>query len=402
MSWSNLKNLEVEEIRLPDERRLQGYLLDTAAIAGKLLRESSAVNKNVGMIRKQLIAEGLRLDNLRAPVVFEALMALKRRFGVTAELECFLYKGAEGGASVIQVSELSYLLLISPELFSILDLDELKFVFGHELAHIAFKNFALKQIDYEGLPSRLTLKLMEHSRLAEISADLAGLICVSNPRAAQTAQQKISAGVSSPLLQLDVSADTMQLDVLRSLINDNQILLEAKASHPCSIIRREAVNRMIGAIEEQDAIFSAAIADEHLKLRDLTDLLSPATSSEEEWLAVIAGFWVAYSDNSFDITERREVAKICSDTEFSDMYKLGEAQDDPAYFFESMFVETMKNKHLKKPKKAALIDSVVAVAQADGEISEDEKMTLFRIADLMELDERFVAHTLAKSHTTTS
>ena len=84
------------------------------------------------------------------------------------------------------------------------------------------------------------------------------------------------------------------------------------------------------------------------------------------------------------------------------MYKLGEAQDDPAYFFESMFVETMKNKHLKKPKKAALIDSVVAVAQADGEISEDEKMTLFRIADLMELDERFVAHTLAKSHTTKS
>jgi Zn-dependent protease with chaperone function/tellurite resistance protein len=396
MTWINFEEIEPAAIRLPEERKLQNYLLDTAAVAGKVGVESSVNKNNVAMLRQQLIAEGLRLDSLRAPAVFDELQRLKRRFGITAELECFLYRGSKSGASVIKVNVQNYLLLISPELFSILDIDELKFVLGHELAHIAFKNFELKKVDHEGLPSRLILKLMEHSRLAEISADLAGMICVSNPRSAQTAQLKISAGVSSPLLKLDVSADTIQFDVLRSLINDDQLLLEAKASHPCSIIRREAVNRMINAIEKRGAHLEAAIADAHLELSDLIGLLSPATSSEEEWLVVIAAFWVAYSDASFDIIERREVAKICSDTEFSDMHKLGEAQDDPAYFFESMFAKAIKNEQLKKPKKAALIDSVIAVAQSDGEVSDEERVTLFRIADILELDGRFVSHSLSK------
>ena len=43
-----------------------------------------------------------------------------------------------------------------------------------------------------------------------------------------------------------------------------------------------------------------------------------------------------------------------------------------------------------------MIDSVVAIARADGRVSEKEKEVLFKIADKLELDHRFVSHSLGK------
>ena len=39
---------------------------------------------------------------------------------------------------------------------------------------------------------------------------------------------------------------------------------------------------------------------------------------------------------------------------------------------------------------------MIAVAQSDGEVSDEERVTLFRIADILELDGRFVSHSLSK------
>jgi len=43
------------------------------------------------MLRQQLIAEKLRLDSLRAQVIFDESQRLKKRLGITAELDATYY-----------------------------------------------------------------------------------------------------------------------------------------------------------------------------------------------------------------------------------------------------------------------------------------------------------------------
>ena len=91
MTWINFEEIEPAAIRLPEERKLQNYLLDTAAVAGKVGVESSVNKNNVAMLRQQLIAEKLRLDCLRAQVIFDESQRLKKRLGITAELDATYY-----------------------------------------------------------------------------------------------------------------------------------------------------------------------------------------------------------------------------------------------------------------------------------------------------------------------
>jgi len=45
----------------------------------------------LAMLRQQLIAEKLRLDSLRAQVIFDESQRLKKRLGITAELDATYY-----------------------------------------------------------------------------------------------------------------------------------------------------------------------------------------------------------------------------------------------------------------------------------------------------------------------
>ena len=59
---------------------------------------------------------------------------------------------------------------------NLLNLDEIKFVIGHELGHLKYQHHKIiKDQEKKSLPI-FTIRLFEHSRYAEISADRCGLV----------------------------------------------------------------------------------------------------------------------------------------------------------------------------------------------------------------------------------
>ena len=97
--------------------------------------------------------------------------------------------------------------------------DELKFVIGHELGHAIFDHHDLPAYgicNNRGISPSKTIKLMDWSRRAEISADRVGLLCTKDKFSAKSALVKLSTGgIFDPFIQIDEESFLQQLELLQ-------------------------------------------------------------------------------------------------------------------------------------------------------------------------------------------
>ena len=389
-------------LRLPCEADLQSQLLDTATILEKIKKL-----KNDSMATQQtlffhLYSKGLKLNKSRAPDIVKIVENAVDVLSISAEISVFVLRGHGSLASVQRVADNHYVIVTDPSLFDLFNLDELSFVFGHELGHVKFDHFDLKGLDLEGLHSRMVLKFFEHSRLAELSADRAGLLCCGSFEVAFAALSKLGSGTRSSLIKPNRIADAIQVNDLRDILEDKQSLLEARLSHPYSILRLEGLR----ILQKKLPAKSIAISTEGLEklmhcidseIDELLNIITPASSTKEDWLLVLGGFMVAFSNEEFNLSERKEVAKLCSGKEFSDLASLCRNHDSPADLMEEMFISEYQAIKLSAPKKAMLVERLVAVAKADGNIDSHELKALNAICEIIEIDASFMEHLLSST-----
>ncbi len=387
-----LRALGPEGIRLSMEQELQAELLGTAEILLRVKREADGAERAAGELLHVLYGEGLRLTADRSPDVMQVVVEATGLLGLgRVELEVFVSGVLDSKASVARVGEGRYAMVLHPDLLELCSLDELRFVVGHELGHVAYGHFDLKKMDVDGIPSRVSIKLFEHARLSEVSADRAGLLCCGSFEAAYSALRVVVAGTRSPLIRPDFPAEYAQIEKLRTLLQERQHLLEVKRSHPYSVLRIGALK----ALEEEfkgpgNAVYpEEAVAEADDRVAQLLAIMSPKTSDDESWLLVLAAFWVACADGSFDVSERKEVAKLCADKEFSELFELCRKSDDSAALMEEMFVSTLADKKLSMPRRAMFVERLVAVARADGVIDDTERAAINRVCALIGLDGSF-------------
>jgi uncharacterized tellurite resistance protein B-like protein len=297
-------------------------------------------------------------------------------------------------ASVIEISSDHYAVVLSHWLLSELDFDELTFVVGHELAHVAFGHFDSLKLATDKLPSRLKEEIHEQSRLAEMSADIAGAMCCEDVTSARKALYKLSCSGLTDLITLDSQSDHYQLDKVHELLEDQQTLFEACSSHPASIVRLT----ILSALEDL-AKTSCTEVDRnnfHTAIKSLAAKSFPKTTEKEDWLTLIAAFWVGYADDDFVMAERVEVAKLCSGNEFKELSALCRDEEVPAAFLERYFRDAVGGVKLTNPRRASLLQKVIHVSLADGAISAEEEEVIRKICSLIGLDQRFVDHLISK------
>lgn len=389
---SVLRSLGPDGIRLSMEQELQTDLLGAAEILLRIKRETDRTEHAAAELLHVLYGEGLRLTADRSPgltqVVNEATALLRLE---DVDLEVFVSGALDSKASVARVGESRYAMVLHPDLLELCSLDELRFVIGHELGHVAYGHFDLKKLDVDGIPSRLSIKLFEHARLSEVSADRAGLLCCGSFEAAYSALRVVVAGTRSSLIRADFLAEYAQIEKLRALLQERQHLLETKRSHPYSVLRVGALKaleeELKGVAKSGDPDDAVAEADD--RVAALLAIMSPKTSDDESWLLVLAAFWVACADGSFDVSERKEVAKLCADKEFSELFDLCRKSDDAAGMMEEMFVSALGDKTLSMPRRAMFVERLVAVARADGVIDDTERAAINRVCALIGLDGSF-------------
>ncbi len=191
---------------------------------------------------QQIIATARRVD----PLETDDLSDLVRR-GVSrirpGSVEVYTLPMRELNAYTFGLSTPKVVVLYSG-LFEVMDQDELLFILGHELGHVALGHTWLNSLvgGIAGIPSSfsaaavMTAALLWWNRACEYSADRAGMLACGKPEKAISALVKLAAGPQAgnqQALQIVYEKIDAEDDTIFGTVN------EALATHPMTIRRIE-------------------------------------------------------------------------------------------------------------------------------------------------------------------
>lgn len=197
---------------------------------------------------------------------------------------------------------------VNSALFDLMTRDELKFVIGHELGHLANRDTQLARLigfvfpSGSTVPVTLQYKIRLHEQLAELVADRYGYMAVENLDVCVTAFFKMASGLD--LTKMNVSIETLIEDNNRRLsyfLNDKGM---SRASHPVNPIRVQALN-----------LFAKSSSEEELKkgMDELISILLKVGDCElDEHTArfiASAGLIVGGSDGNITMEEVEEIVQ---------------------------------------------------------------------------------------------
>lgn len=197
-----------------------------------------------------VLGSQLRIGPLLAPRLWSILEEVRHTLAFDEPLEMFVTQDAAVNASAIHALGPAHphVLSLTSALVERMNDDELRFVIGHEVAHLAWRHYRarLSAIAFGGddegnskAPPLLLRRMESWDRLAEISADRAGLVVVEGRLAtAVSAFFKIQSGLGPEHLRFDIQAFLAQLESIQKL--ERRELL-AQFSHPAVPIRVRAL-----------------------------------------------------------------------------------------------------------------------------------------------------------------
>jgi Zn-dependent protease with chaperone function len=139
-------------------------------------------------------------------------------------------------------------------LLQVMDQDELSFILGHELGHVALGHTWLNSLvgGIAGIPSSfsagilMTMAFLWWNRACEYSADRAGLLACGKPEKAVSALVKLAAGPQADT-QMELAQAYRQIDAEDDTLLGS--LNEALATHPMLIRRIQQIRKYAGSAD---------------------------------------------------------------------------------------------------------------------------------------------------------
>ena len=322
-------------------------------------------------------------------------------------------------AACIKEENNKYLIYLTSSLIEKMSDQEILFVIGHELGHAFYSHHALPvrgiMNSYDPPTANKALHLLKWSRMAEISADRAGLLCCRDLDAALGAMLVLTSGISSSFLNVDSEAYGKHAEELIPTLLENQTLDDLYATHPFNPLRVMSLKLFWQSKELHDLlkigenkkdlseisleirqIFSSMDGDEShnesLKKGKKRKASKPTKkvnvsdsqksneniflNQEEECL-----FWgcILVASVSDDISES-EVESILSinknDEIVIELNRLKLIKDIKKLAEEKFRLSLVDIENLKQQKRCSMLQKLILVARADGEVDEEEKKLL--------------------------
>ncbi len=201
-----------------------------------------------------LLKQSTRLTSHNAPRLANLIKRAAERIS-PGEVEVYLTPGEALNAYTFGIFPPKVIVLYSP-LLEVMDEEELLFVIGHEMGHIALGHTWLNSLvgGLAGIPSSwsaaavLSMAFLWWNRACEYSADRAGLLASGKPEKAITALIKL--GVGSPLYS---AADLERAYRLIDAEDDTLLgsMSEVLRSHPLLIRRIEKLRNYMRSAQYQ-------------------------------------------------------------------------------------------------------------------------------------------------------
>jgi uncharacterized tellurite resistance protein B-like protein len=280
--------------------------------------------------RDHLLGGHLRLTPVLAPRLCSLLDEVRKTLGFREAIDLFVHQDPSINAFAIPSREpgLPHAVVFTSATVERMTDDELRFVMGHELAHVCFGHdrprLALEAVgtDERGnsrMPVLLQKRLGCWDRLAELSADRAGLIAVrGNLSCVVSAFFKLASGLGPEHLRFDIRAFLDQLAELQKL--KRRDLLHVY-SHPATPIRVRALQIFLEAggeaMSEKKRARVEKDVEELARLMDF-EVSEPLDVQALNFL-VSGGLLAAHADGGFSEIEYQilvnEILPLASDPE---------------------------------------------------------------------------------------
>lgn len=359
----------------------------------------------------------LRVTKDIAPRLYATLEAVKRSLGVLANVDLYIRRGGEINAFCARESESHYVIGINGGLVEKMNYKQIEFVIGHELGHAVYEHHQLpvhrivSETD-QASPEDIE-NLMRWSRMAEISADRAGLMACDDINACVGAMLVLTTGISTDLLEANTDE---YISHCRNIIDEmlaTEDLESLYSTHPFNPLRVVALREFWGAWSKRanDDTFSPSdikVADDSVrqvleKMEGDVSLSSrvpePDSSYEPKKLsldsAVSQGlFWfsvyVASADGEFSEVEVATISNWIFEADVAvELNRLLVIDNVKDYAFQQL--QPCSINLLKEPDatRCSILQKLVVVARADGVICDDERTALSEAADLLQVSRSF-------------
>lgn len=363
--------------------------------------------------RRMLLTGGLRLTRSMAPSIADALAHCRETLSYERGVEVYVRADPNFQASALRCDGSPDIIALSSRLVEMFAPDELRFVIGHELGHLALDHFripmpAVASIEDMAGPMvsrKNALRLYLWARAAELSADRAGLLCAGVPEAATRGFFKLASGLSSSLVNPDLEEYARQVESLasapeaRQKPRDDDDTLDCFSTHPYSPLRVRAVlaysrsdhYRALSGHGPGDLPIAdvETMVERDLALMDLGYLEEKGDEARAlRRLLYCAAVSVAGADGQVHESEVKAVRRLVGHDEMRDGIDVPSARAE---------LETKLDEALAYPlaRRAQLVQHLTIVAAADGVVSPDEHAEMARIALRLQVGVSVVEQTLA-------
>lgn len=379
------------------------------------LKKIDELSSGYGFIaRRQLLTGALRLTRAMAPEVADSLAHCRDVLGFDHPVEVYVRPEPVFNAAAIRNNGGGpHIIVISSRLLEVFTPDELRFVIGHEMGHMAFDHFGIPMPataaveDMAGtMVSRANgLRLYLWCRSAEITADRAGLVCGGSPTAAASGFFKLASGLSSPRVLADLEAYATQVESLasapeaRSKPRNDDDTLDCFSTHPYSPLRVRAVvafskSRTYRSITGQG---EDGLSDEDVEAiveRDLA-MMDPGyleqksdESSLMRRMLYCGGLSVAAANGTVEESELKALRALLGADEMWGPVNVEAARAELELKFDAAL-------QLPLYHRAQLVQHLTIVAAADGNVDQHELGEMGRIAWRLQVDPQVIEQTLS-------
>ncbi len=384
----------LDPVRFGPERALITQL--SARFGLGVLIEHFVSSGGVRSAYDAVLGSQLRLTKLLAPRLIGLLDEVRATLGFDEQMELFVGQGAMVNAGAMHkiAPDEPHVIELTSALVERMNDDELRFVLGHEIGHLAYRHYRARLaiaafgVDEAGeskAPALLARRMETWDRLAEISADRAGFMVVGHRlEVAVSAFFKLQAGLGPEHLRFDVGAFIDQLASLEKL--ERRELL-ARFSHPATPIRVRALQLFAQTVRAKQPIDSidaevtriARLMDyapsEPLDMRARDFLLAGCllageadleAMNDDEWEAMVELLLPVSADPESDvtrITSRQDAERVLNES--------------AAYLRENA-----------GPERYELLRAIAHVTAANGVLHEAERTFLHGVADKLDIPER--------------
>ena len=232
-------------------------------------------------IRRRLLTTSVRLSRQMAPRLHSMADECIERLGVKIPLELFVYAGPQFNAACFKPEQDRLYVIFSSSLLEAFTGSELRFVLGHELGHHVYHHHDIP-IGYllrgRQPPSpRLALDLFAWSRYAEISADRAGAHCAGDFDGVARALFRLASGLGGDAVKFQLADFLQQVDDMQ--VADAEPGQGAPredwfSTHPFSPLRVKALEFFH---QSELAVTGGTPVDElEVRVQELMNLMEPA------------------------------------------------------------------------------------------------------------------------------